>query len=75
MNEVFFDTSALIKRYINQPRSNEVIENCETADSLIITVIYLPGMISTLNRLLRERAISGIEYERTKSNILAELGI
>ncbi|GAI32781.1 unnamed protein product, partial [marine sediment metagenome] len=60
--KIFFDTSALVKRYVDEPNSDRVIEICRQADRLILSIICLPEMISTLNRLLRENTISAEDY-------------
>jgi len=71
--KVFFDTSAFVKRYVDEPNSDRVIEICQQADRLILSIICLPEMISTLNRLLRENTISADNYRRTKDLILSDL--
>jgi predicted nucleic acid-binding protein len=71
--KVFFDTSAFVKRYIDEPGSNEVIKICRQADLLILSIICLPEMISTLSRLVREEIISAKDYRQTKLQVLKEL--
>jgi predicted nucleic acid-binding protein len=71
--KVFFDTSALVKRYIEESGSEKVIEVCKQADLLVISIICLPEMISTLNRLVREGALPAGDYQRTKNLILEDL--
>ena len=71
--KVFFDASAFVKRYINEPGSNEVIKICRQADQLILSIICLPEMISTLSRLVREKIISAKDYRQTKLQVLQEL--
>jgi predicted nucleic acid-binding protein len=70
---VFLDTSAFVKRYIEEPGTDKVIEICKQADDLVLSVIYLPEMISTLNRLVREGKLSSPEYEKTRDLILTEI--
>lgn len=71
--KVFFDTSALIKRYIEEPGSEDVVDLCRQADSLIISIICLPEMISTLNRLIREKNLTKNNYHQIKKSIITEL--
>ena len=71
--KIFFDTSAFVKRYVDEPNSDRVIEICRQADRLILSIICLPEIISTLNRLLRENTISADNYRRTKGMILSNL--
>ncbi|MCP4700719.1 MAG: type II toxin-antitoxin system VapC family toxin [Gammaproteobacteria bacterium] len=51
--KIFFDTSALVKRYIEKSGSVKVQELCEEADELIVSIICLPEMLSSFNRLRR----------------------
>jgi uncharacterized protein len=70
---VFFDTSAFVKRYIDEPGTNKVIEICSQADDLVLSVICLPEMISTLNRIVREGKLSSHDYQKTCGLILKEI--
>ena len=71
--KTFFDTSSLIKRYIEEVGSDKVLEICQEADSLAISIICPIEMISTLNRLVREKALSPKEYHQVKSLIFSEI--
>lgn len=70
---VFFDTSALAKRYVVEEGSNKVMAVCDRADTLAISVICLPELISTLSRLVREKKISPAQYRATRGAILTDL--
>jgi hypothetical protein len=70
---VFFDTSAFVKRYIEEPGTDKVVEICTQADSLVLCVICLPEMISTLNRLVRENKLSADDDQKTRDLILSEI--
>ncbi len=70
---VFFDTSAFVKRYIEEPGADKVIEICMKAEDLVLSVVCLPEMISTLNRLVREDKLSRSDYEKTRDLILKEI--
>ena len=70
---VFFDTSAFVKRYIEEPGTGKVIEICSRADDLVLSAICLPEMISTLNRLVREGKLSASDYRTTRDLILMEI--
>ena len=50
--KIFFDTSAFVKRYATEPGSDDVMDLCRQADSLALSIICLPEMVSTLRRLL-----------------------
>ena len=63
---VFFDTSAFVKRYIEEPGTDKVTEICTQADVLVLSVICLPEMISTLNRLVREGRLAPHDYRKIR---------
>ena len=71
--KVFFDTSALIKRYIEEPGSIQVVEICREADALMISIVCLPEMLSALCRLVREKSLSPPDYQKTRKTILNDL--
>ena len=66
----FFDTSAFVKRYIEEPGSERVVEICREVEHLVLSLICLPEMISTLNRLVREGKLTGDQYQHIKDLIL-----
>jgi hypothetical protein len=70
---VFFDTSAFVKRYIEEPGTDKVVEICRQADSLVLCMICLPEMVSTLNRLVREKKLPADDYQKTRDLILSEI--
>ncbi len=69
---LFFDTSALAKRYFEESGSEQVARLCREAEELAISVLCVPEMISTLRRLLRERRLSLKEYDALKESFLAD---
>jgi len=48
---VFFDTSALTKRYVEELGSEQVRALCAEADALGVSILVVPELISTLCRL------------------------
>ncbi|MHB8763002.1 MAG: type II toxin-antitoxin system VapC family toxin [Deferrisomatales bacterium] len=70
---VFFDTSAFVKRYVEEPGSDRVQELCAGADSLALSVLCLPELISTLNRLVREKKLHRTNYADLKARVLEDL--
>ena len=70
---VFFDTSAFVKRYIEEPGTDKVIEICGQAQHIVLCVVCLPEMISTLNRLIREGKLLTEDYQKTRDLILKEI--
>lgn len=63
---VFFDTSAFVKRYIEEPGTEQVFEICDRAEQLALCVICLPEMISTLSRLVREGKLQSGDYHKLR---------
>jgi uncharacterized protein len=70
---LFFDTSALVKRYVEEPGSDTVQMLCEEADELMVSIICLPEMLSTLNSLRRERKLSDERYAELKSEMQMDI--
>ncbi|MDB6086927.1 MAG: hypothetical protein JWN43_4808 [Gammaproteobacteria bacterium] len=71
--KAFFDTSAFGKRYIAERGSEKVIELCEQADGLVVSVICLPEIISALCRLVREKKLAKTDYRKLKEIVAADL--
>lgn len=70
---VVLDTSAFAKRYVAEPGSDRVMALCKRADSLVVSVICLPELISTLSRLVRERKLAKADYRKLKGQAMADL--
>ena len=70
---LFFDTSAFIKRYVNEPGSERVLDLTSKADGLGLSVLILPESIATLRRLLRENRLAEVDYRTLKDAILLDL--
>ncbi len=68
--KLFFDTSAFAKRYIEEKGSQKVQNFCDEALSLGLSTLTLPELVSTLNRLKREKRITNKQYQFVKSEIL-----
>ena len=59
---LFFDTSALIKRYIVEPGGKKVDELFDIASQIIVSPITKIETHSALKRLLEERNIAKVDY-------------
>lgn len=70
---VFFDSSALVKRYVPERGSDAVLSLCEEASELGLSVICYPEILSALCRLRREKHIGGSEYVAAKREIAQDL--
>ena len=71
--KVFLDTSAFAKRYVAEQRSDKVLAMCQQADSLVVSVICLPELVSTLSRLVREKKLTKAAYLSLKGDVMADL--
>lgn len=71
--KAFLDTSAFAKRYVAEQGSDKVLEVCQQADSLVVSVICLPELISTLSRLVREKKLAKAAYRKLKGDAMADL--
>jgi predicted nucleic acid-binding protein len=70
---VFFDTSAFVKRYINEPGTGKVLEWCDKATEIGLAGIALPEIISAFCRLQREAKITDTQYRQLKSLLMADI--
>src|SRR5471030_2899143 len=70
---MFLDTSAFAKRYVAEQGSDKVMELSQQADSLVVSVICLPELISTLSRLVREKKLSKADYQKLKNDAIVDL--
>ena len=70
---VFFDSSALAKRYIEEKGSDQVQAILSSASALAISVICVPEIVSALCRRRRERKISTAEYRNAKTLVLSDI--
>jgi predicted nucleic acid-binding protein len=71
--KVVIDSSALVKRYIEEPGSQALEEILEDASELGLSIILTPEAISAFNRLLREGRISAEEYTLIKMALLEDV--
>ncbi|MDZ4253341.1 MAG: type II toxin-antitoxin system VapC family toxin [Sulfuritalea sp.] len=71
--KLFLDTSAFAKRYVAEQGSEDVLALCQKADSLVVSVVCLPELISTLCRLVREKKLARAAYLDLKANAIADL--
>lgn len=71
--KVFFDSSALVKRYVPEKGTDAVLALCQEAGELGLSVICYPEIISALCRLRREKRIDGPGYVAAKQGIAEDL--
>jgi uncharacterized protein len=70
---LFADSSALAKRYIADEKSEEFDGLLQSADSMAVSVLVLPEIISALCRRRRERFLSNAQYATAKAALDADL--
>ena len=70
---VFFDSSALAKRYIVETGSDRVQAILSSASGLAVSVLCIPEIVSALCRRRRERKLSPEEYRRSQAAILSDI--
>jgi Predicted nucleic acid-binding protein, contains PIN domain len=70
---VYFDSSALAKRYIEETGTAEVLDWCERADELALSVIAIPELISAFCRLHREARLDDGQYQGIKRDLLTDI--
>ena len=68
----FYDTSALIKRYV-QEKGSDIVDNLmESADEIFISAITMIESISAARRLLEERSLSKSDFNVFKDNLASD---
>lgn len=70
---VFLDTSALVKRYVEEPGSDAVAEILAGAEGLVVSSLCLPECVSAFRRLARDGHMSDEDYEELKGHLLGDL--
>lgn len=73
MSRTFFDSSAWLKRYIEEVGSETVDAYCRDTDEVGLSVLCLPETLSALNRKVREKVLPVNLYQLLKDNIVGEL--
>lgn len=70
---VFLDSSALAKRYVQEPGSDRVEEILSAASSLGISVICVLEIVSALCRRRREGKLSKQQYLKAKQALFGDI--
>lgn len=70
---VFFDSSAFVKRYVNEAGTEVVLAWCDRASEIGLSGIALPEIVSAFCRLRREEKIDDTQYRQLKSLLLADI--
>ena len=64
--KLYFDSSALTKRYISEKGSDLIDRFFLEADSVVVSSICLPEIISALSRLRGEKRLNTHQYHQCK---------
>ncbi|HSV43393.1 MAG TPA: type II toxin-antitoxin system VapC family toxin [Candidatus Bathyarchaeia archaeon] len=70
---VFFDTSALAKRYVQENGSeqiNKIFKN--SSHEFFVSILTLPEIFSAMSRLRRESRLTKKQYQEIKDALLRE---
>ncbi len=70
---VFFDSSAFVKRYVDETGTDKVLEWCNKATEIGLAGIALPELISAFCRLHREARITDTQYRQLKAMLMADI--
>lgn len=70
---VYFDSSAFVKRYIQERNTDVVLAWCERADELALSTIAIPELISAFCRLHREGMLNSTQYEQIKADLMQDV--
>ncbi len=73
MSRLFFDTSAIAKRFIQEAGSDAVMGYWNQADEIWISDLCLAELFSVINRLKREKKLGSSLYSLLKRHILSDL--
>lgn len=71
---VYFDSSAFVKRYVRERDSDVVLDWCDRADELVLSVIAVPELMSAFCRLRREGMIDETQYQALKNDLMSDIG-
>lgn len=68
----FFDSSAFAKRFVEETGSDEIEKICFESDSIALSSICFPEIISALNRRFREKNLVKKDYILIKEKMIEE---
>ena len=71
--KLFVDTSAFLKRYVDEAGSQRIDALCAEAEALGLSVLVYPESIAAFCRLRREGRLSAPAYRRLRRDLEADL--
>ena len=69
---IYFDTSALVKRYIDEPGSSYVNHLVSEADYVAVSVLAYPELMSALARKQKARELSDADASKAQNRFEAD---
>lgn len=70
---VFFDTSALLKRYVSEQGSDAVDKLFDLAEEIVLSQVTKIEAYSALNRRLREGTLTSIDFATVSEELETDL--
>jgi len=70
---IFFDSSAFVKRYVQEEGTDEVLALCDQATELCLSGIALVEIIAAFCRLQRENRVSPSQYRQLKTLLMEDI--
>jgi predicted nucleic acid-binding protein len=70
---ISLDSSALVKRYIEEPGTARVAGILTSAKEIAVCIICITEVISACNRLVREKKIKKDQYDWIKNEFLLDI--
>ena len=70
---IVLDSSSLAKRYVQEPGSADVEDVLATTSELGLCILCFPEVVSALNRLCREDALTAVDYQQAKAALVADM--
>ncbi|MBM4314284.1 MAG: type II toxin-antitoxin system VapC family toxin [Deltaproteobacteria bacterium] len=71
--KIAVDSSSFAKRYVQEIGSDELGRFLEDASELAFSIVLVPEIISGLNRRLRERILTLVDYRAIKNQLLDDV--
>ncbi|MBL8025698.1 MAG: type II toxin-antitoxin system VapC family toxin [Fibrobacteres bacterium] len=71
--KLFFDTSAFIKRYIEEAGSSEIESLCGKADDVAVSMLLPVEAVSAITRLHEEKKITVQQMKAIKSALFSDI--
>jgi len=71
--KIAVDSSSFAKRYVQEIGSERLEHYLESASELAFSVVLLPEIISGLNRRLRERILTIVDYRTVKKQLMNDV--